>query len=155
MAHFAELESKTDPTGFTSDTHLVVKRVVVVGNDIPAGGGTLEDNDCHADGETWCVDFFKGGTWKQTSYNNNFRKQYAGIGYVYDASKNKFLNVQPYASWALDGSDDWQAPVTYPNGDQSAYQITWDEDNLRWIGTKISDDSNHRWDADNTEWVSL
>jgi hypothetical protein len=155
MAHFAELESKTDPTGFTSDTHLVVKRVVVVGNDIPAGGGTLEDNDCHADGETWCVDFFKGGTWKQTSYNNNFRKQYAGIGYVYNASKNKFLNVQPYASWALDGSDDWQAPVTYPNGDQSAYQITWDEDNLRWIGTKISDDSNHRWDADNTEWVSL
>jgi len=155
MAHFAELESKTDPTGFTSDTHLVVKRVVVVGNDIPAGGGTLEDNDCHADGETWCVDFFKGGTWKQTSYNNNFRKQYAGMGYVYNASKNKFLNVQPYASWALDGSDDWQAPVTYPNGDQSAYQITWDEDNLRWIGTKISDDSNHRWDADNTEWVSL
>jgi len=155
MAHFAELESKTDPTGFTSDTHLVVKRVVVVGNDIPAGGGTLGENDCHADGETWCVDFFKGGTWKQTSYNNNFRKQYAGIGYVYNASKNKFLNVQPYASWALDGSDDWQAPVTYPNGDQSAYQITWDEDNLRWIGTKISDDSNHRWDADNTEWVSL
>ena len=155
MAHFAELESKTDPTGFTSDTHLVVKRVVVVGNDVSTGAGPLGENDCHADGETWCVDFFKGGTWKQTSYNNNFRKQYAGIGYVYNASKNKFLNVQPYASWALDGSDDWQAPVTYPNGDQSAYQITWDEDNLRWIGTKISDDSNHRWDADNTEWVSL
>ena len=55
MAHFAELESKTDPTGFTSDTHLVVKRVVVVGNDVPANGGTLGDNDMHADGETWCV----------------------------------------------------------------------------------------------------
>ena len=47
MAHFAELESKTDPTGFTSDTHLVVKQVTVVGNDISAGGGTLEDNDMH------------------------------------------------------------------------------------------------------------
>ena len=155
MAHFAELESKTDPTGFTSDTHLVVKRVVVVGNDVEANGGKLEDNDMHVDGETWCVNFFGGGTWKQTSYNNNFRKQYAGIGYVYNASKNKFLTPQPYASWALDGSDDWQAPVTYPAGDQSAYSISWDEDNLRWLGTKKSDNSNYRWDADNTQWVSV
>ena len=155
MAHFAELDSKTDPTGFTSDTHLVVKRVVVVGNDISAGGGTLEDNDMHVDGETWCVDFFGGGTWKQTSYNHNFRKQYAGTGYVYNASKNKFLRPQPFASWALDGSDDWQAPVTYPNGDQSAYRISWDEDNLRWLGNKLSDNSNYRWDADNTQWVSV
>ena len=148
MAHFAELESKTDPTGFTSDTHLIVKRVVVVGNDcVPS--------DEHVDGETWCVNFFGGGTWKQTSYNNNFRKQYAGIGYVYNASKNKFLTPQPYASWALDGSDDWKAPVTYPAGDQSAYSISWDEDNLRWLGTKKSDNSNYRWDADNTQWVSV
>jgi len=148
MAHFAELESKTDPTGFTSDTHLVVKRVVVVGNDcVPS--------DMHADGETWCVNFFGDGTWKQTSYNHNFRKQYAGIGYVYNASKNKFLCPQPYASWSLDGSDDWQAPVTFPAGDQSAYRISWDEDNLRWLGTKLSDNSNHRWDASNKQWVSL
>ena len=148
MAHFAELESKTDPTGFTSDTHLVVKRVVVVANDeVPS--------DEHVDGETWCINFFGGGTWKQTSYNDNFRKQYAGIGMVYNASKNKFLNPQPYKSWALDGSDDWQAPVTYPNGDQSAYLISWDEDNKRWLGTKISDDSKHRWDASNKQWVSL
>ena len=42
MAHFAELKSKVDPTGFTNDTHQVVERVVVVGNDIPANGGTLE-----------------------------------------------------------------------------------------------------------------
>jgi len=108
MAHFAELESKTDPTGFTSDTHLVVKRVVVVANDV------VPSNE-HVDGETWCVNFFGGGTWKQTSYNHNFRKQYAGIGMVYNASKNKFLLRQPYASWSLDGSDDWQAPVTHPS----------------------------------------
>ena len=82
MAHFAELKSKVDPTGFTTDTHQVVERVVVVGNDIPANGGTLGDNDMHVDGETWCSNFFKGGSWKQTSYNGNFRKQYAGIGYV-------------------------------------------------------------------------
>ena len=137
MAHFAELESKTDPTGFTSDTHLVVKRVVVVGNDIPANGGILENNDMHADGETWCQNFFGGGTWKQTSYNSKFRKQYAGIGMIYDGSKN------------------WQAPVTYPEGDQSAYIISWDEDNTRWTGVKLSDESNHRWDASAKEWVSI
>ena len=148
MAHFAELESKTDPTGFTSDTHLVVKRVVVVGNDCVPSDETVA-------GETWCVNFFGGGTWKQTSYNHNFRKQYAGIGYVYNESKNKFLTPQPYASWTLDGSDDWQAPVTYPEGDQSAYVISWDEDNTRWNGTKISDDSKHRWNADTKAWVAL
>jgi hypothetical protein len=148
MAHFAELESKTDPTGFTSDTHLVVKRVVVVGNDcVPS--------DEHVDGETWCVNFFGGGTWKQTSYNHNFRKQYAGIGYVYNESKNKFLTPQPYASWSLDGSDDWQAPVAYPDAGLPDYVITWDEDNTTWAGTKISDDSKHRWNADTKAWVAL
>ena len=150
MAHFAELESKTDPTGFTSDTHKVVKRVVVISNeDVDANGG-----DLHANAETFVTNLL-GGAWKQTSYNHNFRKQYAGMGYVYDASKNKFISAQPYDSWSLDGSDDWQAPVTYPAGDQSAYDITWDEDNLRWIATKTADNSNHRWDADNEEWVAL
>ena len=157
MAHFAELESKTDPTGFTSDTHLVVKRVTVVANDVTTAAGPLGENDKHVDGETWCKNFFKkpDTNFKQTSYNHKFRKQYAGIGYVYDPSKDKFLLPQPYNSWALDGSDDWQAPVTYPAGDQSAYLISWDEDNRRWLGTKKSDNSNHRWDADNTQWVSL
>ena len=155
MAHFAELESKTDPTGFTSDTHLVVKRVVVVGNDIEANGGTLEDNDCHADGETWCVNFFKGGTWKQTSYNHNFRKQYCGKGYTFDAAKNKFLLPQPYASWALDGNDDWQAPVTYPT-DTTEKQISWDEENQKWTATDYSDPvNNFNWDASGLTWVSV
>ena len=155
MAHFAELELKTDPTGFTSDTHLVVKRVVVVGNDIEANGGTLEDNDCHADGETWCVNFFKGGTWKQTSYNHNFRKQYCGKGYTFDAAKNKFLLPQPYASWALDGNDDWQAPVTYPT-DTTDKRISWDEDNQKWTATDYSDPvNNFNWDASGLTWVSV
>ena len=155
MAHFAELESKTDPTGFTSDTHLVVKRVVVVGNDIEANGGTLEDNDCHADGETWCVNFFKGGTWKQTSYNNNFRKQYCGKGYTFDAAKNKFLIPQPYASWALDGNDDWQAPVTYPT-DTTDKNIQWDEAGQKWTATDYSDPvNNFNWDASGLTWVSV
>ena len=155
MAHFAELESKTDPTEFTSDTHLVVKRVVVVSNDeVPS--------DEHADGETWCVNFFGGGTWKQTSYNNNFRKMYAGIGMVYDPVKDKFLAPQPYASWSLDASDDWQAPVTYPtiktygsNDPLDVYIISWDEDNLRWTAQDNEDPHNNfNWDASALAWVS-
>jgi hypothetical protein len=154
MAHFAELKSQVDPTGFTSDTHQVVQRVVVVGNDIAAGGGTLGDNDMHVDGETWCSNFFKGGSWKQTSYNHNFRKQYCGKGFVYDSSKDKFLSPQPYQSWSLDGNDDWQAPVTYPT-DTTDKVISWDEDNLRWTAIDKSDPPNNfNWDASGLTWVS-
>ena len=154
MAHFAELKSMTDPTGFTSDTHQVVQRVIVVGNDIAAGGGTLGDNDMHVDGETWCANFFKGGSWKQTSYNNNFRKQYCGKGYVYDSSKDKFLSPQPYQSWSLDGNDDWQAPVTYPT-DTTDKRIHWDEPNLRWTAKDLQDPPNNfNWDAAALAWVS-
>ena len=46
------------------------------------------------DGKTGVQHFFGGGTWKQTSYNHNFRKMYAGKGYIYDPVKNKFLHPQ-------------------------------------------------------------
>ena len=136
MAHFAEL-----------DNNNVVLRVVVVGNDcVPS--------DEHIDGETWCINFFKGGTWKQTSYNHNFRKQYAGMGYTYDAAKNKFISPQPHASWALDANDDWQAPVTYPT-DITNKSISWDEDNLRWTAQDNEDPHNNfNWDASALAWVS-
>jgi len=162
MAHFAELESKTDPTGFTSDTHLVVKRVVVVGNDVVP-------SDEHVDGETWCINFFGGGTWKQTSYNNNFRKQYAGIGYIYNASKNKFLIPQPHASWSLDENDDWEAPITYPSVRDDGndpynwkYIIYWDEDAYQannskgWKATKSNDTAETPtvYDWNGSAWVS-
>ena len=142
MAHFAEL-----------DDNNVVLRVVVVGNDcVPA--------DEHIDGETWCTNFFKSGTWKQTSYNHNFRKQYAGIGYTYDAAKNKFLSPQPHASWALDANDDWKAPVTFPTtttyGDpEKPYMISWNEAGQKWTATDSEDPVNNlNWDASALAWVS-
>ena len=154
MAHFAELKAMTDPTGFTSDSHQVVHRVVVVGNDISTAAGDLGNNDMHVDGENWCVNFFKGGIWKQTSYNHNFRKQYCGKGYVYDPLKDKFLAPQPYQSWSLDGNDDWQAPVTYPTDTTDKF-ISWDEPNLRWIAQDNSDPvNNFNWDASALAWVS-
>ena len=154
MAHFAELKAMTDPTGFTSDSHQVVQRVVVVGNDISTAAGDLGNNDMHVDGENWCVNFFKGGIWKQTSYNNNFRKQYCGIGFVYDSTKDKFLSPQPWASWSLNGDDDWQAPVTYPT-DTTDKTISWDEPNLRWTAKDMQDPPNNfNWDASALAWVS-
>ena len=146
MAHFAELIEKTDPTGFTSDTHLVVKRVIVVDN-------AHVESDEHVSGENWCSTFFGGGTWKQTSYNHNFRKKYAGIGSIYDTAKNKFLGQQPFASWSLDASDDWQAPVTYPT-DSADYHVSWDEAGQKWTGIKKSDQSNWNWDSSSLAWVS-
>ena len=144
MAHFAEL-----------DNNNVVLRVVVVGNDcVPS--------DEHVDGETWCINFFKGGTWKQTSYNHNFRKQYAGIGYTYDAAKNKFISPQPFDSWALDANNDWQAPVTYPtittygsNDPLDRYMISWDEAGQKWTAKDHEDPvNNFNWDASALAWVS-
>ena len=169
MAHFAELKAMTDPTGFTSDSHQVVQRVVVVGNDIPAGDGILGNNDMHQDGETWCINFFSGGIWKQTSYNNNFRKQYAGIGMIYDPVKDKFIEKQTFASWSLDSNDDWQAPITYPTilGDDQEtpewlYRISWNEtkynsDNTKgWEAIKSNDESETPtiYDWNGTAWVS-
>ena len=143
MAHFAEINDKN-----------VVTRVVVIGNDIPANGGTLEDNDMHIDGEKFCIKLFKGGVWKQTSYNSNFRKQYAGIGSIYDSVKDKFISPQPYNSWALDANDDWQAPVTYPT-DITEKRISWDEENLRWIAKDFQDPiNNFNWDPATLAWVS-
>ena len=162
MAHFAELKVMTDPTGFTTDSHQVVQRVVVVANDeVPS--------DMHPDGETWCVNFFNGGIWKQTSYNNNFRKMYAGIGMVYDPVKDKFIARQPFASWSLDDNDDWQAPMTYPSiiDDGQAepewfYRISWNEDKYNadntkgWEAIKSNDESETPtvYDWNGTAWVS-
>ena len=143
MAHFAEL-----------DENNVVTRVVVVGNDVETAAGPLGDNDMHVDGETWCVNFFKTPNWKQTSYNNNFRKHYAGKGYTFDAAKDKFISPQPHASWALDGNDDWQAPVPHPT-DTLEKIISWDEAGQKWTATDNSDPvNNFNWDASGLTWVS-
>lgn len=69
------------------------------------------------------------GEWRQTSYNANFRKQYAGPGYSYDADADVFVAPQPYPSWTLDGNHDWQPPTPRP-GEGRWY---WDEPTLSWV----------------------
>jgi len=68
--------------------------------------------------------------WIETSIDGSFRKQYAGIGYTYNAEADVFITPQPYPSWTLDSNYDWQAPVPYPNDGQ---MYIWDETTLSWV----------------------
>ena len=80
------------------------------------------------DTETWYGNF-RGQVCKRTSYNNNIRKQYAGIGYSYDAVADVFIAPQPYPSWSLDENFDWQPPTPRPEG----MDWLWDEATLSWV----------------------
>jgi len=73
----------------------------------------------------------------RTSYNGNIRKNYAGIGFTYDADRDAFIPPQPYPSWLLDEDTClWQAPVPYPEGDTSDL-YEWDEDAGDWVLVQI------------------
>jgi len=106
MAHFAEIDSTN-----------TVLRVIVV------------DDEHEENGAEWCHNLL-GGTWVQTSYNNRIRKQYAGIGYTYDAVADVFISPKPFESWSLDENYDWQPPIAYP-ADEKGY--SWDEANQVWV----------------------
>ena len=67
--------------------------------------------------------------WVQTSYNENFRGKYATTGDTWDKVNERFISPQPYASWTLDASDDWQPPVVKP--DDGKYYV-WDEETTSW-----------------------
>lgn len=72
--------------------------------------------------------------WIQTSYNNNFRKCYAGIGFHYDKTNDVFYAPKPFDSWRLNSKFDWEPPVIMPT-DGKLYN--WDEKNLKWIEFKL------------------
>jgi hypothetical protein len=80
------------------------------------------------DTETWYGNF-RGQTCKRTSYNNNIRKQYAGVLYSYDPVADVFIAPRPYPSWSLDQNFDWQPPTPMPE----EARWYWDEDSLSWL----------------------
>ncbi len=115
MAHFAKINSDN-----------IVEQIVVVNNG-DCGGGNFPQSE--AVGQQFCINLFGEGTWKQTSYNSNFRKNFAGIGFTYDEFLDAFVSPKPYPSWILDENAKWQPPVPYPeNG-----KYYWDEDSFSWI----------------------
>lgn len=107
MAHFAEIDGNN-----------IVLRVLVVPNEQEHRGQDYLANEIGL-----------GGTWVQTSYNNSIRKQFAGIGYTYDAEADVFAAPRPYPSWSLDANHDWQPPTPMP--DQGEWM--WDEGTLAWV----------------------
>ena len=101
MAHFAEIKQSNNE---------VVRVLVFSNEDINARGGDLS-----TEAEEWVAttpsSVDEPVYWKQTSYNNNFRKQYAGPGYTYDSVNNVFVRPKPYNSWTLNTNFDWIPPV--------------------------------------------
>ena len=122
MAHFAELNSDN-----------IVLRVVVVANSDTA---TEDGTETESIGVSFCQKLF-GGTWVQTSYNGNFRKNYACIGSTYDVGRNAFYSPKPFNSWVLNETTCvWEAPVALPSdsgeGDPPK-MYKWDEDSTSWV----------------------
>ena len=157
MAHFAKLGEGN-----------IVEKVVVVHNNV----ATTEQA-----GINFLNNLYQtNDVWKQTSYNTKsgvhklggtpFRKNYAGIGYTYDAVKDAFISPQPYPSWTLnETSATWNAPITHPSvttyfRDPSKpalnYFIDWDEDNQRWIALDGEEPNGEFvWNVETDSWDSI
>jgi len=118
MAHFAKL-----------DQNNIVLEVNVVDNNTI---NNLPFPESEPLGIAFLTEWSGGYTnWKQTSYNNNFRKNYAGVGYTYDSVLDAFIPPKPFPSWLLDTNIcQWQAPVSYPN-DGKLY--SWNEATQSWV----------------------
>jgi len=115
MAHFAKL-----------GTGNIVEQVIVVSNDI-------------ANTEQAGSDFINKlyntrDVWKQTSYNNNIRKNFAGIGYQYDQTRDAFIAPKPFNSWILNEDTClWNAPVAIPATELEDNQYySWNESIINW-----------------------
>jgi len=115
MAHFAKVENS------------LVTQVISVSNSDTANAEGVEIESI---GAAFCERLL-GGDWKQTSYNGNIRKNFAGIGYTFDKVRDAFIAPQPFPSWVLsEQTCQWEAPVPMPT-DNKMY--SWDEATLNWI----------------------
>ena len=116
MAHFAQLNEDN-----------IVTQVIVVANQDTADKDGVENE---AIGIEFCTNLL-GGKWVQTSYNANIRKNYAGIGYKYDATLDAFIPPQPFESWTLnEETAQWEAPTPYPDDGK---RYSWDEATTSWV----------------------
>jgi hypothetical protein len=131
MAYFAKLNSEN-----------IVEQVISINNAVITDANGVEQ-------EQLGVDFINqlyntNDVWKQTSYNNNIRKNYAGIGYTYDSQRDAFIPPKPYNSWVLNEETcNWDAPIPAPetyinnfkrsdNGLPDPDQYKWNEETLNW-----------------------
>ena len=121
MAHFAKIEDG------------VVTQVIVVDNKDCADATGVEKESI---GIAFCERLL-GGTWKQTSYNGSIRKNYAGLGYTYNADIDAFVPPKPFASWLLnEETAQWDAPVPMPEDagtGEPPKRYQWDETTTSWM----------------------
>ena len=116
MAHFAKLDESNN-----------VLAVHVVNNDVITVDG--------AESEQAGIDFLTSlhghPLWKQTSYSGSFRKNYCGVGYTYDESRDAFIPPKPFASWVLNESTcQWEAPTPMPTDGKN---YSWNEETTSWV----------------------
>lgn len=117
MAHFAKLDSNN-----------VVTEVIVISNDTLIGIDGQESEQNGINFLNSLYGFYP--RWIQTSYNSNFRKNFASIGYTYDSTRDAFIEPKPYESWVLNETTcQWEAPVVMPD-DDNAY--SWNEEEQQW-----------------------
>ena len=126
MAHFAEIDSNNK----------VLRVIVACNQDIANNGGELSEQAAKHF-ETVVPLSPLGVKWVQTSYNNNFRNIYAGIGFTYDSGADVFISPQPYPSWSLDQNNKWQAPKPMPEPTYTSsgkpHTYVWNENLLNWV----------------------
>ena len=118
MAHFAEL----------NENNQVINVIVVSNNDCLNASG----EESESVGVAFCKSLLGDNTqWVQTSYNANFRKHYAGIGYTYDSTRDAFIPPSPYSSWILvEETCQWTASIPNPDDGQ---RYSWDENIKNWV----------------------
>jgi|TARA_R110000751_G_scaffold262657_1_gene361905 hypothetical protein len=110
MAHYAKIENN------------IVTSVLVISN---------EDENSLGEAGIELKLNTQGGIWKKTSYNNNIRKNYAGVGYTFDSVRDAFISPKPYPSWTLiEATCQWETSTPYPN---DGLRYIWDEATLNWV----------------------
>ena len=124
MAHFAQLDQN----------NIVTQVIVVHDNELLDNGVESESK-----GIDFCKSLYGADTvWKQTSYDGTFRRNFAGIGFLYNQMRDAFIPPRPYATWVLSNSTyQWEAPVPCPNDDRL---YAWDEYTNNWadVGEKLT-----------------
>ena len=117
MAHFAKLD----------ENNTVIDILVVRNEDI-------DSSNEETSGIAYLTNLF-GGIWKQTSYNNNIRKNYATIGSTYNQDFDAFISPQPYPSWILNEiTYKWEAPIPMPTIESDDnFTYTWTEETTSWV----------------------
>lgn len=160
MAHFAQL-----------DENNIVTQVIVVDNKDTSDSNGVEIEEI---GIEFCKSLLGPDTkWVKTSYNNNVRVRYAGIGYVYNEELDAFIPPKPYESWVLNTTTvDWESPLG-PAPELTQEEIesnsvyAWDEENCLWVlrnqdyiplvprltEEQVQSGQYYRWDEEESIWV--